>query len=81
MADTIRIKFVFHTTSGKEFESTVQEITAEEAQNWGDVLRKPKDWQYLAMPQVHALGWDQQVFFNPAFIEAVQIIVVPDKLG
>jgi hypothetical protein len=43
------------------------------------MLRTPKDWVTFYIPLVHALGWQQHIFFNPAFIVGVEVIVVPDK--
>lgn len=78
---TIRAKLVFHTTSGKVYESDVVDLDATEQEKWAELLRKPDEWVHFVMPQIHALGWTQQTFFNPKFIEAISVIIVPGKLS
>jgi hypothetical protein len=74
-----RVKIVVHTASGKTFESMVMDMSQEESGKWAEMLRTPKDWVTFYIPLVHALGWQQHIFFNPAFIVGVEVIVVPDK--
>jgi len=76
-----RIKVVVHTTSGKTFESRVMEMTEEKAQEWYEILAQPKIWSNMYIPLVHALDWNQKVFFNPAFVVAVEVIIVPENLS
>ena len=75
-----RVKIVVHTTSGKTFESMVMDLGEAEAAKWADAVRKMKDLSTLYIPLVHALGWTQNVYLNPAFVIAVEVIIVPDKV-
>lgn len=74
-----RVKVVVHTTSGKVFESMVMDLSAEEAGKWATMVRKVQDLTTIYIPLVHALGWQQHIYLNPAFIVGIEIIIVPDK--
>lgn len=75
-----KVKFIVHTTSGKEFESEVFELTEEQETKWAEVLCKLDDLSQMNLPQIHALGWSQAVYLNPKYIEAVQVIFVPERV-
>lgn len=76
-----RLKIVIHTKSGKVFESMVMELDEDDAGKWAGLLRAGiEELSTLYIPQVHALGWTQHVYFNPTNIEAVELIQVPENI-
>jgi hypothetical protein len=79
--EVYRLKIVVHTASGKTFESMVMELDEAEATKWASTLRSGVgSLATLFIPLAHALGWTQHVYLNPASIEAVELIVIPNQV-